>query len=32
MSLSANVSEKATLIWMIADKLTGVYKPMNTER
>lgn len=27
MSLSANVSEKAALIWAIADKLTGVYKP-----
>lgn len=27
MSLSANVSEKASLIWAIADKLTGVYKP-----
>lgn len=27
MSLSANVNEKATLIWAIADKLTGVYKP-----
>lgn len=27
MSLSANVSEKAALIWTIADKLTGVYKP-----
>lgn len=27
MSLSSNVSEKATLIWAIADKLTGVYKP-----
>ena len=27
MSLSANISEKATLIWAIADKLTGVYKP-----
>lgn len=26
MSLSANVSEKAALIWAIADKLTGVYK------
>ena len=29
MSLSANVSEKAALIWAIADKLTGVYKPHN---
>lgn len=27
MSLSTNVSEKAALIWSIADKLTGVYKP-----
>ena len=27
MSLSANVSEKAAMIWAIADKLTGVYKP-----
>ena len=27
MSLSANVSEKSALIWAIADKLTGVYKP-----
>ena len=27
MSLDANVSEKAALIWAIADKLTGVYKP-----
>ena len=27
MSLSTNVSEKASLIWAIADKLTGVYKP-----
>lgn len=27
MNLSANVSEKAALIWAIADKLTGVYKP-----
>lgn len=27
MSLSSNVNEKATLIWAIADKLTGVYKP-----
>lgn len=27
MSLSANLSEKAALIWAIADKLTGVYKP-----
>lgn len=27
MSLSLNVSEKAALIWAIADKLTGVYKP-----
>lgn len=27
MSLSNNISEKASLIWAIADKLTGVYKP-----
>lgn len=27
MSLSAIVNEKASLIWAIADKLTGVYKP-----
>ena len=27
MSLSARVNEKANLIWAIADKLTGVYKP-----
>ena len=27
MSLGANISEKAALIWAIADKLTGVYKP-----
>ena len=27
MSLSANVNEKAALIWATADKLTGVYKP-----
>ena len=27
MSLSTNVNEKANLIWAIADKLTGVYKP-----
>lgn len=27
MNLSVNVSEKAALIWAIADKLTGVYKP-----
>lgn len=27
MNLSANVNEKANLIWAIADKLTGVYKP-----
>lgn len=27
MSLSANISEKANLIWAIADKITGVYKP-----
>ena len=27
MSLSATVSEKAELIWNIADKLTGAFKP-----
>ncbi|MGN9119937.1 type I restriction-modification system subunit M [Turicibacter bilis] len=27
MSISTNISEKANLIWAIADKLTGVYKP-----
>ena len=27
MSLGAHISEKAALIWAIADKLTGVYKP-----
>ena len=27
MSLTANIREKANLIWAIADKLTGVYKP-----
>ena len=27
MSLTSNVNEKANLIWAIADKLTGVYKP-----
>ena len=27
MSLSTNINEKANLIWSIADKLTGVYKP-----
>lgn len=27
MSLSSNISEKAALIWAIADKLTGIYKP-----
>lgn len=27
MSISANINEKANLIWAIADKLTGVYKP-----
>ena len=27
MSLSTNINEKANLIWAIADKLTGVYKP-----
>lgn len=27
MGLTANINEKANLIWAIADKLTGVYKP-----
>lgn len=27
MSLTSNITEKANLIWAIADKLTGVYKP-----
>lgn len=27
MSLTSNINEKANLIWAIADKLTGVYKP-----
>ena len=27
MCLSSHISEKAALIWAIADKLTGVYKP-----
>ena len=27
MGLLGNVKEKADLIWAIADKLTGVYKP-----
>ena len=27
MGLSTNIREKANLIWSIADKLTGVYKP-----
>lgn len=27
MDLGANIREKANLIWAIADKLTGVYKP-----
>lgn len=27
MSISINISEKANLIWSIADKLTGAYKP-----
>ncbi len=27
MSLQTNISEKAALIWAIADKLTGVFKP-----
>ena len=27
MSLSSHINEKANLIWSIADKLTGVYKP-----
>lgn len=31
-SLGANISEKAALIWAIADKLTGVYIPMSMAR
>ncbi|MBW6408776.1 type I restriction-modification system subunit M [Clostridium weizhouense] len=27
MGISSNINEKASLIWAIADKLTGVYKP-----
>lgn len=27
MSIGTNINEKANLIWAIADKLTGVYKP-----
>ena len=27
INLSTNINEKAALIWAIADKLTGVYKP-----
>lgn len=27
MSINVNIAEKANLIWAIADKLTGVYKP-----
>ena len=27
MNLGTNINEKAALIWAIADKLTGVYKP-----
>jgi len=27
MSLTTNIQEKANLIWAIANKLTGVYKP-----
>lgn len=27
MSIGSNINEKANLIWAIADKLTGVYKP-----
>lgn len=27
MSINININEKANLIWAIADKLTGVYKP-----
>ncbi len=27
MGISTNINEKANLIWAIADKLTGVYKP-----
>ena len=32
MIMSANVSKKVALIGIIADKLTDVYKPMNTAR
>ena len=28
MSIVINVKEKADLIWAIADKLTGAYKPL----
>ena len=27
MNLSTSINEKTALIWAIADKLTGVYKP-----
>lgn len=27
MNINSNINEKASLIWAIADKLTGVYKP-----
>jgi type I restriction enzyme M protein len=27
MSLASNINEKANLIWAVADKLTGAYKP-----
>ena len=29
MSLAATVAEKANLIWAIADKFTGLYKPIH---
>lgn len=29
MSLAATVAEKANLIWAIADKFTGVFKPIH---
>jgi|GEM_PF-3023140 hypothetical protein len=32
MSLAATVSEKANLIWAIADKLTGPFKRTSTAR
>ena len=32
MNLSTSINEKAALIWAIADKLTGVYKPQEYGR